>query len=48
MPVDYPAPIPVPTRRMHLRKLNLALGFLGTLGVLMALHAVFDFDHLWF
>ena len=46
MPVDHPAPVPLPTRRMYARTLNLALGFLGTLALLMALNAVFDFGKL--
>jgi hypothetical protein len=42
MPVDYPAPTPAPTRHWQLRLLNLALGFLVTLGLAMALTPVFD------
>lgn len=46
MPVDHPAPIPVPTRRIQLRTLNLALGFLVTLGLLMALYSAVNLGAL--
>ena len=42
MPVDHPAPLPVQTRPMQLRLLNLALGFLLTLALLMLLHPMFN------
>jgi hypothetical protein len=46
MPVDHPALPPAPVRRTHLRTLNLALGFLLTLGLLLALRSSFDFSTL--
>lgn len=46
MPVDYPAPIPAPTRRTPLRSLSLAVGFLVTLGLLMAAQHLVDFSGL--
>ena len=42
MPVDHPAPISVPSRPMQLRLLNLALGFLLTLGLLMLIHPIIN------
>ena len=43
MPVDHPAPIQAPNWRMPMRLINLALGFLLTTGVLMALRSVINF-----
>lgn len=42
MPVDHPAPIVAPQRRTHLRTLSLTFGFLGALGIMMALQAMFS------
>lgn len=46
MPVDHPAPIMAPTRRIPVRLLSLALGFLVTLGLLMAVRHVTNLSGL--
>ena len=42
MPVDHPAPILAPMRRSYFRTLSLALGFLVTLGLLLAMRHLFN------